>query len=156
MKASAKAVRPPDSLGSALEFLQHLWRLNHALERLSIRMERTLGITAQQRLVIRCIGKRRGMTAGQLAGVLHLDPGTVSAALRRLEDKRLLARRRDPRDRRRMTLVLTPAGRALNRPVAGTVEHAVERLLDTASRVEVGATTALLSHLILLLGGEMG
>jgi MarR family transcriptional regulator, organic hydroperoxide resistance regulator len=155
MKASAEVARHAEPLGSALEFLQHLWRLNHALERLSMRMERTLGITAQQRLVIRCIGKRRSMTAGQLATVLHLDPGTVSAALRRLEHKRLVARRRDPRDRRRMTLVLTPAGRALNRPAAGTVEHAVERLLDTASSVDVGTTTALISKLILLLGAEM-
>jgi len=142
-------------LGPALEFLQHLWRLNHALERLSSRMERRLGITAQQRLVIRCVGKYPGMTAGQLARVLHLDPGTVSAALRRLEHKGALARRRDPRDMRRVTLGLTATGRALDRPATGTVEHAVGRLLDSAGSREVSATTALLSQLIVFLGDEI-
>ena len=155
MKHADDGARAAYPLGPALEFLQHLWRLNHALERLSSRMGRTLGITAQQRLIIRCVGKYPGMTAGQLACVLHLDPGTVSAALRRLEDKGVLARRRDPRDRRRVTLGLTTRGRALDRPAAGTAEHAVERLLATARSLEVGATTALLSQLIILLEHEV-
>jgi MarR family transcriptional regulator, organic hydroperoxide resistance regulator len=77
-------VTPEYPLGPALDFLQRLWRLNHALERLSSRMERQLGITAQQRLIIRCIGKYPGVGAGQLAALLHVDPGTVSAALNRL------------------------------------------------------------------------
>lgn len=147
--------RAADPLGPALEFLQHLWRLNQALERLSSRMERTLGITAQQRLVIRCVGKYPGMTAGQLARVLHLDPGTVSAALRRLEGKGVLARRRDRRDKRRVTLGLTAKGRTLDRPAAGTVEHAVERLLGSAGNKQVDATTALLSQLIVFLADEV-
>lgn len=155
MKHTDDNARAAYPLGPALEFLQHLWHLNHALERLSSRMERTLGITAQQRLVIRCVGKYPGMTPGQLACVLHLDPGTVSAALRRLERRGALVRRRDPRDKRRVTLGLTAAGRALDRPAAGTVEHAVERLLDTAGGPEVGATTGLLSQLIVLLENEV-
>ena len=143
------------ALGPALEFLQHLWHLNHALERLSLQMERRLGVTAQQRFVIRCVGKYPGMTAGRLARVLHLDPGTVSAALRRLEAKGVLARRRDPADMRRVTLGLTAAGRALDRPAAGTVEHAVERLLERKDGRVVGVTTALLRQLVGLLEDEL-
>src|SRR5665213_3068487 len=101
-------------LGSALDFLQRLWRLNHALEQLSGRMERRFAVTAQQRLIIRCVGAYPGMTAGQLAGVLNVDPGTVSAAFRRLEEKKLLERRRDPGDSRRVALGLTPQGRAID------------------------------------------
>ena len=122
-------------LGPALEFLQHLWRLNHALERaLAAAWSARSGSPRSSGSSSAASASTRGMTAGQLAIVLHLDPGTVSAALRRLETSALLARRRDPRDRRRVTLALTAAGRALDRPAAGTVEHAVERLLDTASR----------------------
>jgi DNA-binding MarR family transcriptional regulator len=116
-------------LGPALEFLQRLWRLNHALERLSSRMLKQLGITAQQRLVVRCVGKYPGITAGQLAGVLHVDPGTVSTVLGRLEHKGVIQRRRDPADNRRVALGLTRKGRALDAPTAGTVEEAVNRLL---------------------------
>lgn len=59
----------------ALEFMQHLWALNHAVERTSLRMERELGVTAQQRLVLRCVGKYPGMMPTQVAALLHLDRG---------------------------------------------------------------------------------
>lgn len=142
-------------LGPALDFLQRLWQLNHALEKLSNRMEKRLGVTAQQRLVLRCVGKYPGMTAGQLASLLHVDPGTVSAALRRLESKGLLDRRRDPRDRRRASLGLTSKGRALDRSAAGTVENAVERLLNGARAEELSAMVTIVGQLTSLLGEEL-
>ena len=135
---------PPGSgdfpLGPALDFLRRLWRFNHALARLSTRMEKRLGITAQQRFVIRCVGAYPGMTAGQLAAVLHVDPGTVSAALRRLEQKGIVKRRRDPADSRRVALGLTRKGRTLDVPTAGTIEESVEELL---AREPAEAETAL-------------
>ncbi|MBK7395035.1 MAG: MarR family transcriptional regulator [Myxococcales bacterium] len=122
------------ALGPALDFLQRLWRLDHATERLSARMERRLGITAQQRFVIRCVGAYPGITAGQLAALLHVDRGTVSATLRRLETKGLLERRRDPVDSRRVALGLTAKGRTLDVPTNGTVEEAVDRMLAATSK----------------------
>lgn len=136
-------------LPPALEFLEGLWRLNHALERASMRMEATLGITAQQRLIIRCVGKYPGMTSGQLAALLHLDPGTISTSIGRLERKGLLQRRQDHRDKRRVTLGLTTAGRELDKPMQGTVEHAVERLLASTNAKE----TVLARRMLDTLGG---
>ncbi len=150
-RSRGPSVAHADRLGSALDFLQYLWRLNHALERVSSRMVKVLGITAQQRLVIRCLGKFPGMTVGQLAGVLHLDPGTVSTTLNRLERQGILLRRRDARDRRRVSLRLTARGRTLDQPAAGTVEHAVERLARTAARNDIARATTLLDRLIRLL-----
>ena len=141
-------------LGSALEFLQRLWQFNHALEKLSSQMERRLGVTAQQRLIVRCVGKYPGMTAGLLATLLHVDPGTVSAALRRMEDKGLLKRRADPRDGRRISLGLTAKGRRLDRSAKGTVEGAVEQLLDTASVQDIATALAVLGRLTTLFGEE--
>lgn len=54
-------------LGPALDFMRKVSALNHALERVSSHMERTLGVTAPQRLILRCVGKYPGITAGQLA-----------------------------------------------------------------------------------------
>jgi DNA-binding MarR family transcriptional regulator len=141
-------------LEPTLEFMRKLWQLNHALERLSSRTEAALGITAQQRMIIRCVGRYPGMTAGQLAGVLHLDPGTISAALRRIEQKGLIERRRDPRDKRRVTLGLTPRGRLLDRPSAGTVERAVGRLLETTDASALSTTREVLDALTRLLAAE--
>jgi DNA-binding MarR family transcriptional regulator len=142
-------------LGTALDFLQRLWQLNHALEKVSSRMEKRLGVTAQQRLILRCVGKYPGMTAGQLASLLHVDPGTVSASLSRLEGKGLLERRRDPRDKRRASLGLTAKGRALDHAAAGTVERAVERLLHGANADELASMVKIVDQLTGLLGEEL-
>ena len=156
---AAPAEEPGDDveelpLGPALEVMRQLWHLNHAIERVSSTMEKALGITAQQRMILRCVGRYPGMTAGQLAAQLHLDPGTISAALARMERRRLLVRRRDHRDRRRVTLGLTAAGRALDRPAGGTIEHAVERLLATANERDVEVTRRTLGALTRLLEDE--
>lgn len=134
---------PVFPLGGPLDFMQHLWELNHALERMSLQMDRTLGVTAQQRLFLRCIGKYPGMTATQLASVLHLDRGTVSVSLGRLLKKGLVTRRRQT-DQRRVALSLTAKGRALERPTAGTVEHSVARLLSKAGRPAVNSAKRVL------------
>lgn len=134
-------------LEPALDFLQHLWALNHALERTSHAMARRLGVTAQQRLVLRCLGAYPGLTPSQLAAVLHLDRGTVSVTLMRLEQRGLLRRRRDPADARRLTVALTKQGRALDRPTPGTVEAAVEQVLGSAGAGRVASVKRLLRQL---------
>lgn len=134
-------------LDPPLDFMQELWHLNHALERMSLHMERSLGVTAQQRLFIRCLGKYPGMTATQLAGVLHLDRGTVSVALRRLMAKGLITKRTDPRDSRRVSLGLTPRGRRLDVDQPVTVEHSVAQLISKAGNTEVSRVKRLLRQL---------
>jgi DNA-binding MarR family transcriptional regulator len=142
-------------LGDALDFLRRLWRLDHALERHSRRMERDLGVTAQQRLILRCVGKFPGITAGQLAELLHVDPGTMSSALGRLVHKRLVKRRRDPDDKRRLTLGLTDAGSALDVPTSKTIEAAVQALLARSTAAEKRAGVALIERLVLILEGTL-
>lgn len=159
-----KVLRPPPTpsaddgalpLGDALDFLRHLWRLDHALERLSRRMERDLGITAQQRLVIRCIGRYPGVTAGQLSTLLHVDPGTMSSTLRRLETKRLVRRRQDPVDKRRFALGLTEHGRKLDVPTERTLESAVEELLATSTPADKAGGVAVMARLVRILEGSL-
>lgn len=138
-------------LGPELDFLRRLWRLSHALERVSSRMKQHLGVTAQQRLILRCVGKYPGLPAGQLAELLHLDPGTVSASLRRLVQRRLLERRPDPRDGRRVTLGLTARGKQLDRPSPGTVEEATATMFGQVSSVDLAAAVRVIDQLADLL-----
>jgi DNA-binding MarR family transcriptional regulator len=141
-------------LTPALEFLQCLWRLNHSLERLSARMERKLGVTAPQRLIIRCVGAYPGLTASDLAQLLHVDPGTISASLKKLEASEVILRRQDTTDKRRFRLLLTRKGRSLDRPTRGTAEHAVENLLAGKERGSARSTKAMLEELARLLDLE--
>lgn len=134
-------------LEPALDFMQHLWQLNHALERMSLQMERSLGITSQQRLFIRCLGKYPGMTASQLSTVLHLDPGTVSVSLRRLAKKGLVTKRRDPKDSRRVALGLTAKGRKLDHPSPATIEFVVDQLITRVGKTNVALVKQVLRQL---------
>jgi MarR family transcriptional regulator, organic hydroperoxide resistance regulator len=137
----------PMELGPALDFMRSMWRLNHALELTSGHMERAMGITAQQRMVIRCLGKQPGISPSQLAALLHLDRSTISTALNRMERAGLLVRRTDKHDRRSVTLWLSAKGKRLDRPSEETVESAVERMLAQIGRRDLVAAARVMGCL---------
>lgn len=141
-------------LGGSLEFLRTLWELDHALQRASKRMERERGVTGPQRMVVRIVGRFPRISPGQLATLLHLHPSTLTGVLQRLEVRRLIVRRVDPRDRRRSFLGLTPAGRALDVDLAHTVEEALEQVLKELPPARAEAARATLQALAEALRGE--
>lgn len=134
--------------------MRALWGLNHELERLSMRMTQSLGITAQQRMVLRIVGRFPGITAGRLSSLLCVDGATVSTTLARLERRGLVRRERDPRDKRRVSVALTADGRALDVPTTGTVEAAIADVLDRTPASRLAATHAVLAALASALRDE--
>lgn len=142
------ATTSPTQLGPTLDFLAVLWGLNHALEGASSRMQSELGVTAQQRMVIRIVGKFPGIAAGHLAALLRVHPGTLSTALARLEKRGLLVRERDERDRRRVALGLTAKGRELDVPAPRTVERAAARVLKRVAPRDLAATLRCLQAIV--------
>lgn len=116
-------------LPDVLQFMRLLWAIVHALQKTSKRMSVEIGVTGPQRLVLRVVGLFPGISAGQLAAVLHLHPSTLTGILQRLLGQRLLRRATDPHDRRRAVLHLTPRGARVNAVNRRTVEEAVRRAL---------------------------
>jgi MarR family transcriptional regulator, organic hydroperoxide resistance regulator len=146
-KSAASATAVP-ALGPTLDFLAVLWELNHSLEATSSRMQAELGVTAQQRMLIRIVGKFPGIAAGQLAALLRIHAGTLSTAIARLEKRGLLQRSRDARDQRRVVLGLTAKGRSFDVPAQGTVESAAGRVLKRLSARDRAATLRCLHAII--------
>lgn len=72
-----------------------------------------LGLTYPQYLVMLVLWEAEPRTVGELGGQLHLDSGTLTPLLKRMEAAGLVTRRRDPADERRVLVTLTDAGRAL-------------------------------------------
>jgi DNA-binding MarR family transcriptional regulator len=140
---------PPLKLGPALDFMRDLWRLNHAIELISGHMERSLGITAQQRMIIRCLGKHPGLAPSQLAELLHLDRSTVSSALNRMKRNNLIIRRCDTQDRRSVSLRLSVKGKKLDQPSEHTLEHGVERMLERTEKTDRMAASRVMNRLTL-------
>ncbi len=116
-------------LGETLEFMRLLWSVDHALQRTSKRMDRSLGVTGPQRLVIRVVGSHPGLSAGDVARILRIHPSTLTGILKRLEQRKIIRRVADPADGRRAFLHLNGLGETLNAARAGTIEEAVERAL---------------------------
>lgn len=138
---------PPIDLPDVLQFMQLLWAVAHGLERASRRMTGDLGVTGPQRLVLRVAGLRPGLSAGDLAAVLHVHPSTLTGVLQRLVAQRLLARQDDPRDRRRAVLRLTARGSRINAIGHGTVEAAVAVALKGVNARDRAATRRVLERL---------
>lgn len=151
---ASRATRPPpsppwdDRLEPALAFLRELWALDHALGSTSKRMHDRMGITAQQRMVLRFVGKCPNITAGELATLLHVEKSTLSTALKRLETRGLITRNVDAHDNRRISIVLTTAGRKFDRPTVGTVERAVRQTLDATEFGEIEVVRLFLQRLV--------
>ncbi len=136
-----------DGLGETLEFMRLLWSVDHALQRTSKQMDRTLGVTGPQRLVIRVLGKRPGLSAGELAHTLRIHPSTLSGILKRLEQRKIIRRVMDPKDRRRAFLHLHGLGDTINAARTGTVEEAVEETLARQPRAHVFGARSILEAL---------
>lgn len=132
--------------------MQRMWELVHALAVRSKRMGKTLGVTGPQRLVIRVVGQLPDATASQISDILGLHPSTLTGVLSRLEREKLIQRRPDPVDRRRVRFRLTPGGRRIDRERKGTVEAAVRRAMSRAAPEMITQTEALLALLVDELG----
>lgn len=145
--SESDAVAEPIDLPDVLQFMQLLWAVVHGLERLSKRMTGDMGVTGPQRLVLRVVGLFPGMSAGDLAAVLHVHPSTLTGVLQRLVAQRLLSRSDHPGDRRRAVLHLTKRGGLVNAARHGTVEAAIGEALDGISDKDRSATKRVLERL---------
>lgn len=135
---------PLPRLGDVLDFMSLMWGVDHAMQRTSKRMEAVLGVTGPQRLVLRIVGRFPGITAGHLARLLHVHPSTLTGVLKRLEQQNLVHRRSDPRDGRRSLLALTQAGRRFDVETEGTIEAAIQGVLQRAPKTQIEATRSVL------------
>jgi len=134
-------------LGQALDFLRVLWAINHGLATTSRYMKSRFGITGRQRLIIQVVNEFPGISAGELAKVLHLDPSTLTGVLRQMSERTLLELKPDARDRRRLRIQLTPKGRRMSHMAVGTIEAAVSKTLSHMSPAKLKATREVLTLL---------
>lgn len=77
-----------------------------------------LNLTYPQYLVLMVLWEEEPCTVGHLGARLHLDSGTLSPLLKRLEASGYVRRVRAADDERRVQITLTPDGRALEERAA--------------------------------------
>jgi DNA-binding MarR family transcriptional regulator len=87
-------------------------RIVRAAEFAARDLARATGLTPSQMVVLQIIARQGEPGAGAIAETARLSQATVTALLDKLEFRGLVRRRRDPDDRRRVSLALTEPGRA--------------------------------------------
>ncbi|CAN5366615.1 MarR family winged helix-turn-helix transcriptional regulator [soil metagenome] len=90
-----------------------LYAASNLLNRLYRPILAGLELTYPQYLVMLVLWKHRPQTVGSLGEMLHLDSGTLTPLLKRMEQAGLISRTRDAQDERRVLVGLTAKGIAL-------------------------------------------
>jgi DNA-binding MarR family transcriptional regulator len=85
----------------------------HAFTRVYKPLLDSLGLTYPQYLAMMVLWERDDLAVKEIGELLHLDSGTLTPLLKRLEAAGLLTRTRSMQDERQVRVRLTPAGRAL-------------------------------------------
>jgi DNA-binding MarR family transcriptional regulator len=123
-----------------------VYRLNRGISDQYRPILNELGITYPQYLVMLVLWEAEPMTVGQIGARLHLDSGTLSPLLKRLESAGLIERNRARHDERTVLVGLTKGGRALREKARSATADLEGCLAD--SRQDARALHALMSSLV--------
>lgn len=107
--------KPGAASAREVELLEAIRRIIHGYDLHSRRLLATSEVTLAQLLCLTALAELGPRTARQLADGIHIGASTMVGILDRLEGKRLITRKRDGEDRRRVFVTITPAGRAVLR-----------------------------------------
>ncbi len=130
-------------------------QINRSVRQLVAAQVEPLGLSTQQFWTIVAVAEQTTSSQAELAGRLRVDEATACRVVRSLADAELLSAVRDPDDRRRVRLELSPRGEALARrlvPVAREIRSAIDAALTpeerAATRAALGKVLQRLSAMI--------
>ena len=118
MASSALALAERQDRGAAVlpvrdQLCFAVYSASHALSRRYKPLLRSLGLTYPQYLCMLVLWEQDNRTVGAIGLQLHLDSGTLTPLLKRLEGAGLVHRIRDTRDERQVRVRLTDRGRSM-------------------------------------------
>lgn len=102
--------RQKPSMNPTEEVLTALRRIIRATDLHSRHLEKTVGLTAPQLLLLQILRQKNEVTIGALAREMNLSQATVTTVMDRLEERKLARRTRSDTDKRKVFAALTPEG----------------------------------------------
>jgi MarR family transcriptional regulator, organic hydroperoxide resistance regulator len=117
----------------------------HAFNRVYKPLLDRLGLTYPQYLVMLVLWERDGVPVKDIGERLHLDSGTLTPLLKRLEAAGLIKRSRGTEDERQVLVALTPQGQALREKA-----RAVPQSILAASACSVSELSAIKNGIVAL------
>jgi len=117
----------------------------HAFNRVYKPLLDRLSLTYPQYLVMLVLWERDGVPVKDIGERLHLDSGTLTPLLKRLETAGLIKRTRSSEDERQVLIALTPQGQALREKA-----RAVPQSILAASARSISELSAMKNEIIAL------
>lgn len=124
-----------------------LWKASRALEARALESIAGTGLGASDFGVLEALLHKGPLPVNVLGRKLLLTSGSITTAVDRLEERGLVARRDDPRDRRVRLVALTAAGRRLIGPVYERHAADLEQVVAVLSANERRTLVTLLRRL---------
>jgi len=122
-----------------------VYSASHAFNRVYKPLLDRLGLTYPQYLVMLVLWERDGVAVKEIGERLHLDSGTLTPLLKRLEQAGLIKRTRSTEDERQVLIDLTAQGQALKDKARAVPPHIL-----AASQCSVAEVTAMKDEIVAL------
>lgn len=87
-----------------------------------------LGVTYPQYLVLLVLWEEDGQTVSQIGEKLHLDSGTLTPLLKRMEQKQIIVRTRNSADGRSVNITLTRQGKDLREKALAVPKQLIDAM----------------------------
>lgn len=126
----------------------HLLRRAHQIAASIFHDEMGQLVTPVQYAILRTLREHPGIDQVSLAGLVAMDTSTAASVATRLEEKGLLTRHVDARNRRQRALHLTDEGRTLLHQVESGIDRLHHRLFAGFSEAEETQFMVLLKKLV--------
>lgn len=131
-----------------LRILQSLRRIIRAVDIHSHKLASRHNITGPQLACLLAIQEAGPLTSANLAKKVYLSPSTMVGIIDRLEEKKLVERNRDRKDRRRVHISITPAGRELVEAAPSLLQDTLSSALVELPEIEQVSITLALEKLV--------
>ncbi len=125
---SASTVRGEDPLLLDNQLCFALYAASHAIKKAYRPRLDAMGLTYPQYLILLVLWTEDALKVSDIGQRLHLDSGTLTPVLKRLESVGLVTRARRAQDEREVEISLTPSGRDLRQRAVGVRHEIVHQL----------------------------
>jgi len=134
--------------------LRSLRRISRAIDLYSRKLGSIYNLTGPQLVCLREISQTRGISSGDLAKAVSLSGATVTGILDRLEKRRLISRRRDRKDRRKVIVRITEEGRTLAESAPIPLQQVFIKRLNAIPEQQQAALNSMLMKIVEMMEAE--
>ena len=107
-----------------------------------------MGVPIEQLRVLEALSRSVSLPMGELAARVLVDPPSLTKIVDRMASESLVIRAPDPHDRRKVLVLLAPAGKVLLKRLRKVSRDLEQRLSAHLSRTKADALRSLLRDLV--------